>query len=81
MTCKDCIHYEICDEYVSPDESFPETDGCRCFRSLESIRAEAITEFAERLKRFYNSLKGQSPTPAIVYHIDQIKNELIGGNK
>ena len=30
--CKDCIHYEICDEYVSPCESFPETDGCKCFK-------------------------------------------------
>ena len=31
--CKDCLHYEICDEYVSPHESFPEVEGgCRCFR-------------------------------------------------
>lgn len=32
MICKDCIHYEICDKYVSPCESFPETDGCKCFK-------------------------------------------------
>lgn len=30
--CKDCIHYEICDKYVAPNESFPEVDGCRCFK-------------------------------------------------
>lgn len=31
--CKDCIHYEICDKYVSPNESFPEVDGCKCFKA------------------------------------------------
>ena len=31
--CKDCIHYEICDPYVSPNESFPEVEGgCTAFR-------------------------------------------------
>ena len=32
MTCKDCIHYEICTPYVSPSESFPEVGGCKCFK-------------------------------------------------
>ena len=32
MTCKDCIHYEICDPYVSSNESFPEVNGCKCFK-------------------------------------------------
>ena len=32
--CKDCIHYEICDTYVAPNESFPEVEGgCRCFKA------------------------------------------------
>ena len=35
--CKDCIHYEICDEYVSPNESFPEVDGCKCFKSSAEV--------------------------------------------
>ena len=35
--CKDCIHYEICDEYVSPCESFPETDGCKCFKAKADV--------------------------------------------
>lgn len=43
----------------------------------EQIRAEAITEFADRLKNFYNHLKGQTPAPSVVYHIDQIEKELI----
>lgn len=31
--CKDCIHYDICDPYVAPNESFPEVEGsCRCFK-------------------------------------------------
>ena len=35
--CKDCIHYEICDEYVSPCESFPEVDGCKCFKNKADV--------------------------------------------
>ena len=35
--CKDCIHYCICDEYVSPCESFPETDGCKCFKASADV--------------------------------------------
>lgn len=31
--CGNCIHYEICDPYVSPNESFPEVKGgCKCFK-------------------------------------------------
>lgn len=36
--CKDCIHYEICDEYVAPNESFPEVEGgCRCFKDKADV--------------------------------------------
>ena len=36
--CKDCIHYEICDEYVSPNESFPEVEGgCKCFKASADV--------------------------------------------
>lgn len=35
--CGKCIHYEICDEYVSPCETFPETDGCPCYKSKEDV--------------------------------------------
>ena len=44
-------------------------------------KSEVIDEFAERLKGYYNSLKGQSPTPAIVYRIDQIAKEMKGGTQ
>lgn len=28
MTCKDCIHYDVCKSYVDDDETFPEVGGC-----------------------------------------------------
>ena len=32
-TCKDCIHYEVCEPYTSPNESFPEKKGgCPLFK-------------------------------------------------
>ena len=42
--CKDCIHYEICDEYVSPCESFPEVDGCKCFLNKADIVPKSEVE-------------------------------------
>lgn len=30
--CKDCIHYEVCDRYTAPNETYPEVGGCRCFK-------------------------------------------------
>lgn len=36
--CGNCIHYEVCSPYVSPNESFPEADGgCKCFKPAESL--------------------------------------------
>lgn len=31
-TCKDCLHYEVCDRYTAPNETYPEVGGCRCFK-------------------------------------------------
>ena len=44
----------------------------------KNIRAEAITEFAERLKTFYRHLKGNTASGSVEYHIEQIKKELLG---
>ena len=63
--CKDCIHYEICDPYVSPHESFPEVEGgCRCFKDksrytelpegaiiLTRAEIDALNEYSERIKK------------------------------
>ena len=46
--CKDCIHYEICDEYVSPCESFPETDGCKCFKTAEDVKLDRAMSLMEK---------------------------------
>lgn len=36
--CGKCIHYEICDEYVSPCETFPEIEnGCPCYKSKDDV--------------------------------------------
>lgn len=39
---------------------------------------DAITEFAERLKKFYSHLKGNTASGSVEYHIDQIEKELKG---
>ena len=79
--CKDCIHYEICDPYVSPNESVPETEGgCKCFKTTTDAvkaRADAITEFAERLKNYYSHIKGGTHACLAAYHIDQIAQEML----
>ncbi len=43
---------------------------------IADTRAEAITEFAERIKKFYANLKGKTVGGSVGYHIDQIAKEL-----
>lgn len=31
-TCKDCLHYDVCDRFTAPNETYPEVGGCRCFK-------------------------------------------------
>ena len=47
--CKDCIHYEICDEYVSPCESFPEVEGgCMCFKKQTNAELEKTIDLLNK---------------------------------
>lgn len=36
-TCEKCIHYEICSPYTAPNESYPEVNGCKCFKAKENL--------------------------------------------
>ena len=36
---------------------------------------KAIDDFAERLKKYYNSFNGHTHTAVVAYHIDQIATE------
>lgn len=77
--CSKCAHYEICKFYEVLGVKVISLE-CGFFENKihpDKIRAEAIGEFAKRLIRYYNTLTGQSPTPAIVYHIDQIAQDLL----
>lgn len=35
--CKDCIHFCVCSPYTAPNESYPEVDGCKCFRPTADV--------------------------------------------
>ena len=41
------------------------------------LRAEAITEFAERLKTFYRRLPGKTVGGSVEYHINQVLKEMM----
>jgi hypothetical protein len=40
---------------------------------------KAITEFAERLQNYYKHLQGKTASGMVVYHIEQVKKEFLGG--
>lgn len=48
---------------------------------LEAVRADAIREFADRLKKYYTTLGDTTLSSMVAYHIEQIANEMIGGGK
>lgn len=45
--------------------------------NLDELIADAITEFAEMLKKYYSNLKGFTYASLAAYHIDQIAKEMI----
>lgn len=81
--CKECIHYEICDPYVAPDESFPEVEGgCKCFKpttenEYQKGYEQGVKDLTERLKKYYNNLNGTTSSGLVAYHIDQIRKEML----
>lgn len=87
-SCKDCMHYEVCCDWTSKEaldaaeeaENEGVCKGCDHFKpstDVVKVRADAITEFAERLKKYYNNLKGKTSPTLTAYHIDQIKQEML----
>ena len=51
--------------------------GCTQWKcDCSNIRAEAIDEFAHRLKKFYGKLGGKTVGGSVKYHIDQIAKEM-----
>ena len=51
--------------------------NCRQYEeAADTARADAITEFAERLKTFYRHLKGNTASGSVEYHIDQVLKEM-----
>lgn len=48
--CKDCIHFCVCSPYTAPNESYPEVDGCKCFRATaDVVPMSEVDEIAEEL--------------------------------
>lgn len=50
-------------------------------RYKASIRADAITEFADRLIRYYDLLHGESKAYMVAYHIEQVKKDFLKGEQ
>ena len=51
-TCKECIHFEVCEPYTAPDESYPEVGGCPVFKHKDEfvpvVHGRWDTAFVER---------------------------------
>lgn len=44
-------------------------------------KANALRKFAERIKRYYNTLNGKTNSFLVAYHIDEVLKEMIGEAK
>lgn len=44
---------------------------------VAELKAEAVKEFAERLKKYYASLGGETAAEGVEYHVDQIAREVL----
>lgn len=78
--CKDCVHYKICEEYVTPEESFPEMEGgCGAYRSVkDEINNEVSKVISDIRKRIHDrAVHGYGPVSGYVLtkEIDAILSE------
>lgn len=72
--CKDCIHYCVCSPYTAPNESYPEVDGCKCFRATADVVPKSEVE---RLEHILNSYALQYGTVKDQHEvIDKAKSEV-----
>ena len=54
------------------------TEDGRKIKELEQKnRVQTILDFADKLKRYYNTLKGNTNAGLVAYHIDQIVNDTL----
>ena len=83
MTCKDCIHFCVCDRYTAPNESYPEVGGCKLFKSASEVAKcdTLITEFADRLGRRCVVDYRRGITYCLASDIDDVKNQLLESGK
>lgn len=45
---------------------------------LKAAPGKAVTEFAERIKKYYSCLSGKTLTATVIYFIDQVAKEMRG---
>ena len=57
-------------------EGYAELEQGCIVTGYKKIRADAITEFAERVKTFYRNLRGKTIGGSVEYHIEQIAKEM-----
>ena len=39
---------------------------------------QGVKDFAEKIKKYYNNLKGTTPAPLVSFHIDEILKNVLG---
>lgn len=49
--CGECIHFPVCREYTTENETFPEVGGCKSFKAIKH------GEWAEKPSRFGSNYK------------------------
>lgn len=50
-------------------------------KEIQEIRAAAINEFADRLIKYYEHLKGNTSSALVVFNIDLKRKEMVKGVK
>jgi hypothetical protein len=60
--CKDCIHYQVCSPYTTPNESFPEVGGCKLFKNATGTWKISFDGYYPYCPECGNEPKGRTMT-------------------
>jgi hypothetical protein len=69
-SCKECVHYEVCEPHTEPNEDYAEVGGCPLFKP-KSRFVELPCEVGNKVYKIWSVGKhGKSIAEFVVKHID-----------
>lgn len=69
--CKECLHYEVCDRFTAPNETYPEVGGCKVFKPKADYVEVVRCKDCEHCDSYYPK-KAKGEEAKIAYYCESL---------